>query len=147
MKKLDAVEEARALFQEAKDWSVWRWLTEKRRARQTADAAWEALDALEKQVKGAWSSDLKQAWRELGKRHPSVDGIHATVYAAAKRVKEADETASAAHIQAEETFAEADRRMSAALAREGSQQALDAWDLREKAIRKAEAAAKLKAQS
>ena len=147
MRKLDAVEEARTLFEEAKDWSVWRWLTEKRRARETADAAWEAFDALEKQVKSAWSRDLKQAYREAGKRRPAMDGIDPGVQAAAKRIKEADETAHAAHLKAEETFAEADRRMSAGMAREGSQQALDAWDLREKAIRKAEAAAKLKAES
>ena len=51
MHKLIPVEEAKALFSEAKDWSVWRWLMEKGRARRTADAAWEAFDEYEKKVK------------------------------------------------------------------------------------------------
>jgi hypothetical protein len=44
MHKLAPVEDAKTLFNEAKDWSVWRWLIEKKRARTTADAAWLALE-------------------------------------------------------------------------------------------------------
>jgi len=120
MHKLAAVEEAKALFEEAKDWGVWRWLTEKRRARQTADAAWEALEEYEKQVRASWNGDqaIKQA---------------------AKKLKAADEEAYKARMDAEAKFDEADRRMSTALAREGSQMAIDAWVMREKFIRKLEA--------
>src|ERR1017187_5358693 len=50
MHKLAAVEEAKTLFNEAKDWSVWRWLTEKKHARTIADAAWAALEACEEKV-------------------------------------------------------------------------------------------------
>jgi len=120
MRKLAAVEEAKTLFEEAKDWGVWRWLTEKRRARQTADAAWEALEEYEKQVRASWNGDqaIKQA---------------------AKKLKAADEEAYKARMDAEAKFDEADRRMSTALAREGSQMAIDAWVMREKFIRKLEA--------
>ena len=120
MRKLAAVEEAKTLFEEAKDWGVWRWLTEKRRARQTADAAWEALEEYEKQVRASWNGDqaIKQA---------------------AKKLKAADEEAYKARMDAEAKFDEADRRMSTALAREGSQMAIDAWVMREKFIRRLEA--------
>jgi len=50
MHKLAPVEDAKTLFNEAKDWSVWRWLIEKKHARTTADAAWEALEACEEKV-------------------------------------------------------------------------------------------------
>ena len=41
-------------------------------------------------------------------------------------------------LDAEGTFDEAERRLSAAVAREGAQKAIASWELREKAIRKAE---------
>jgi hypothetical protein len=63
--KLEAIEEAKRLFEEAKDWGVWRWLTEKWRARQTADAAWAAFDRYEAKVKALWSEDLQKACREV----------------------------------------------------------------------------------
>jgi len=59
-----------------------------------------------------------------------------------RRVKEADDDAENARVDAEATFDEAERRMSASMAREGAQKAIDSWELREKAIRKAEALAR-----
>ena len=47
-------------------------------------------------------------------------------------------------MNAEQMFDEAEKRLSASMAREASQVAIDAYDLREKAIRKAEAAARPK---
>lgn len=120
MQKLPAVEEAKALFEEAKEWGVWRWLTEKRRARETADAAWDALEKREKQVKAGWSAERKKAFRE-------DRGLQA-----------ADARARQAHIDAEAQFDEADRRLSTSMAREGAQMAIDAWTMREKFIRKLE---------
>jgi hypothetical protein len=35
MQKLTPVEDAKTLFNEARDWSMWRWLIEKKRARST----------------------------------------------------------------------------------------------------------------
>jgi hypothetical protein len=155
MQKLGPVEEAKALMTEAKEWSLWKWLWEKKNVRVTADRANEALDALEKKVKASWSDDLKKAYRELEAR-ADLDGnprgkqryekareeakhIDAELKRAVQRVKEADDEAYQAHLDAEETFDEADRRLSTDTARKGTQKAIDSWDLREKAIRKAEA--------
>ena len=44
-----------------------------------------------------------------------------------------------ARLDAEDTFDEAERRLSAGMAREGARKAIESWELREKSIRKAEA--------
>ena len=62
MHKLAPVEDAKTLFNEAKDWSVWRWLIEKKHARTTADAAWEALEACEEKVRAGWAEEWRQAY-------------------------------------------------------------------------------------
>ena len=59
MRKLIPVEEATALMNEAKEWSVWHWLLEKGRVRAAADRAVDALGEAEKEVKASWSDDLK----------------------------------------------------------------------------------------
>ena len=119
MHKLTPVEDAKTLFEEAKDWGVWRWLTEKTRARQTADAAWAALDEYEKQIKESWSNGTLKEYKQS--------------------LKETEAEAYQARMDAEAQFDEADRRMSTSMAREGAQMAIDAWILREKLIRKMEA--------
>lgn len=134
MQKLIPVEDAQALMREAIDWSLWGWLTEKRRLRTTADAAWESLEGLERRVKGAWSDDLKKAYRGKDTNH-----VDPELKLALQRMKEADEAWREARITAEATFDEADRRMSTSMAREGAAQAIEAWELTEKAIRRAEA--------
>jgi hypothetical protein len=148
MHKLTPVEEAKALFEEAKDWGVWKWLTEKPRARRSADAAWEAFDEYEEKVKAAWSDDLRKAWRELeaqdgGRGHKKAreeaKDVDPEIKAAAGKLKKADQEAYQARMDAEAQFDEADRRMSAAMAREGAQMAIDAWVQRERFIRKMEA--------
>ena len=144
MHKLAAVEEAKTLMNEAKDWGVWHWLTEKRKVRAAADAANEALAELEKQVKAGWDDELKQAWRALGSKNGKPHHAAPEVEAALARIKEMDEEAESVRLDAEATFDEAERRMSTSLACEGAQKAIDAWVLREKAIRKAEAAGKKK---
>ncbi|HZT33565.1 MAG TPA: hypothetical protein VFA33_26995 [Bryobacteraceae bacterium] len=158
MHKLVPVEEAKALMNEAKDWSVWHWLTDKHRVRATADRATEALDELEKQVKSSWNDDLKKAYGELEaearmngnpkaraayeKAKQEARRIDPQIKLVAGRVKEADDAAYAARMDAEDTFDEAERRLSTGMAREGAQKAINAWELREKAIRRAEAAAR-----
>ena len=153
MHKLIEVEEARALMNVAKDWSVWRWLTEKRRVRAAADRAVDALNAADEEVKAAWSDELKKAYAELSangskkqqeKAHKEAENIAAAIKAAAKRVKEADDEAETARLDAEDRFAVAEKKLSASLAREGARKALESWDLREAAIRKAEAAKRVK---
>jgi hypothetical protein len=144
MRKLNSVEEAKALLHEGKDWGVWRWLTEKKRVRAAADAAWADLEEVEKEIKGSWGDDLRKAYRELQvaskKTVEEAKDVDAELKAFAARLKNEDDEAFQARMTAEETFDEAERRMSAALARQGSEQAIAAYDLREKFIRKAEAA-------
>jgi hypothetical protein len=134
MRKLNPVEEAKALMREATGWSLWGWLTEKRKLRTTADAAWEALESLERKVKAGWSDDLKKAYR-------TKDGkdIEPELKLAIERMRKADEAWREARETAEATFDESERRLSTAMAREGAAQAIEAWELTEKAIRRAEA--------
>ncbi len=143
MHKLPPVEEAKTLFNEAKDWSVWRWLIEKKRARTTADAAWEALEACEEKARAGWNEEWRQAYgHPKSRRYAALDD---EVKAALERLYEDDEEAKQAHDAAEAHFDEADRRMSSSMACEGAQMAIDAWEMREKVIRKAEALARRKA--
>ncbi len=157
MQKLEVVEEAKALMTEASEWSVWRWLTEKKRVRMAADRAVDALNAQDKKVKAAWSDDLKKAWRELEletsrsrqkheKAKEDAKDVPAEIKIAVRKVMEADEEAETARLDAEDTFDEAERRLSASMAREGARKAIASWELREKSIRRAEAAGR-KAQS
>jgi len=154
MRKLAAVEEARAVMKQGMEWGLWRWLLEKQRVREIADRATAALDEADRKVKAKWSDDLKRAYQDLvdhetSKRsrrkasnsNPEAASIAAEVRLAAKMVREADDEAECARLDAEDTFDEAERRMSTELAREGSRKALETYDLREAAIRKAELAA------
>jgi hypothetical protein len=142
MQKLQAVEEAKALMTEARDWSVWRWLMEKGRVRAAADRATDALAEFENKVKTGWPEAMRRAYRAL--EHPSSQNgalrqLSLEIKAALEKVRKADQAAEAARLDAEATFDEAERYLSANLAREGTQKAIAAWELREKAIRKAEA--------
>jgi len=154
MRKLPAVEEARAVMTEGMEWGVWKWLLEKKRVRGLADEARAALDEFEMKVKATWSDDLKIAYNHLVsqngdakqvrqkaklKKKEEAPKIDSQVMAAVKRVKEADDEAYNAHEDAEDVFAKAEKRMSTSGAREGARKALEAYDLHEAAIRKAEA--------
>ena len=146
MKKLPAVEDARSVMTEGTEWGVWKWLTEKRRVRGIADKARAALDDLEMKVKLTWSDDLKIAYNQIvtedseakGAR-PRVkhrkpaggNGADAKALAAVKRIAEADDAAYNAHEDAEEAFAEAERKMSTGMARDAARKALVAYDLHE----------------
>jgi hypothetical protein len=107
MQKLIPVEEATVLMNEAKDWGVWRWLREKKRVREAADKAVDALGDLEKKVKASWSDDLKKAYREVeaqaaSDRNPrarrqyekareEARNVDSEIKLAVRRVKEADD--------------------------------------------------------
>lgn len=147
MRKIAAVEEARILMREAMDWGLWRWLLEKARVREVADRATAALDQADRRAKANWAAELKQAYQNLV-AHESTDKPHSpaqtdispAIKLAAKQIKQADDKAERARLEAEDTFDEAERRMSTDLAREGARKALTTYDLREAAIRKSEAA-------
>ena len=161
MRKLVQVEDAKSLLEVAKNWGVWKWLMEKKRVRQTADIAWEAFDELEKDVKSAWNDDLQKAYAELAAESALTDGgapakrkyekakkeaadVDPKIKAVAQKLKETDDEAYRVRMEAERMFDEAERRLSTSMAREASQVAIDAYNLREKAVRKAETAARAK---
>jgi hypothetical protein len=152
MRKLTEVEDAKALMTEGIEWSVMKWLREKKRVRKAADKANDALDALEQEIKRSWSTELTAAYDELRPASPpaaeggqprtkkDADSIPPEIRLAARKIKQADEQAYRAHLDAEETFDEAERQLSTRLAREGASKAIASWELHEVAIRKAEAA-------
>jgi len=152
MKKLEAVENARAIMIQGMEWGVFKWLLEKPKVRKIADKATEALNNAEDSVKATWSDDLKRAYNylatqdsEAGKKKGSkskAEDFDAEVLAIAKGVYDADEETETMRLDAEDTFAEGEKKLSVSMAREGASKALATYDLHEKAIRKAEAAAK-----
>jgi hypothetical protein len=129
MRKPAQVEEAKDIMRQGMEWSVVRWLKEKRKVRKLADRANAALDALDREVKTAWPEELKQAYAS-GESE------------LAQRIRRADDAAARARARAEKTFDEAEDQLSARLAREGCLQAIQSWEQREQAIRMAERAAK-----
>lgn len=146
MRKLPEVEEAKALMTEAMDWSVFTWLFQKVKVRETADRANAALDKLNRAVKSRWSDEVKAAYKDLTAKAASHRSAEATAQNSdpeirdfVKKVKQADEAARRARADAEETFDEAERLLNTDLAREGCQKAIHQWELDEKAIRRAEA--------
>lgn len=161
MKKLSAVEQARHIMTEGIEWGVWKWLMEKKRVREAADEARAALDDCDMKVKLTWSDEYKLAYNQCvtensnGKRprkHAKGNGqvvkiTDPKILAAVKRIAEADDEAYNAHEAAEDVFAEAERKMSTSMAREGARKALVAYDLHEAAIRKAESVAREAAKS
>lgn len=145
MHKIQEVEQAKSLMTEAMEWSVMRWLREKKRVRKAADQANAALDAMNRTVKDSWSHELSAAYNELEStkgasraNHSQKPAIRPDTRELARKVKEADDQAHAARMDAERTFDEAERLLSTSLAREGCKKAIHSWDLHEKAIRRAE---------
>lgn len=154
MEKIPAVETAKELMTEAVAWSVMKWLREKKTVRKTADQANAALDQLNQSVKDHWPADVQAAYTSLvkqvagnhmarGQHESSPSPTDPQVILSARKVKEADEVAHRARMDAEETFDIAEKQLSTALAREGCRKAIRSWELYEKAIRKAEALLRL----
>ena len=146
MEKISEVEAAKTLMNEAVSWSVMKWLREKKRVRKTADQANTALDQLNQAVKDRWPDSARVAYASLvtqGSGNATIPSQPTPVIdpqsrLSAKKVKEADDAAYRARTDAEETFDEAERQLSTALAREGCRKAIQSWELHEKAIRRAE---------
>lgn len=137
MQKLKEVEEAKQIMSEAVNWSVMKWLSQKKRVRRAADVANAALDSLERIVKSSWSDELRSAYQQVSEGKNKVS-IPEGVLELAKKIKRADDEALRAHDQAEATFDDADRQLSTVLARRGCGEAIRSWELHEKAIALAE---------
>jgi hypothetical protein len=149
MEKIPLVETAKALMTEAVGWSVMKWLREKKTVRKVADQANAALDERNQAVKNRWPADVSTAYKSLvsnanGTKKPQTiagsnsSGTNTQAILSAKKVKEADDEAYRARMDAEETFDIAERQLSTALAREGCRKAIRSWELHERAIRRAE---------
>jgi hypothetical protein len=146
LREVREVEEAKSLMTEAMDWSVFTWLFQRNRVRETADRANAALDKLNRNVKSRWSSEMKAAYRELTAKRgshelgePGPETIDHEIRLFVKKVKDADDAARRARTDAEDTFDEAERQLNTDLAREGCKKAIHQWELDERAIRRAEA--------
>jgi hypothetical protein len=148
MKKIPEVLDAKALMTEAQEWGIWRWLTEKRKVRLAADACNDALKRAEHNVIASWPEEMRAAYEELsfptkgGKHHRKK--IDPEVLESVRLVKEALEEAERVRLDAEDIFDRADRALSTSMAKDGTARAIEAWQMREKAIRKAESAARIK---
>lgn len=153
MLNIEEVETAKAIMTAGINWSVVKWLAEKKRVRKAADIANDKLDALDKQVKESWSDELKAAYDALPETELSLArgpllparsakkvNIDPEVQLLAKALKQLDQEAYRAHLVAEDTFDRAEKRLSTPMAREGSRQAIVSWELKEKAVLKSQAA-------
>ena len=144
MKPLPEVENAKQLMHEAMKWSVMTWLREKKRVRKTADQANAALDRLSQELKQRWPKPLRTSYEALaaqksaakanGRSREQGNGKESVDSAMARKLREADDQALHARMLAEETFDEAERKLSTSLAREGCLKAIQSWDLQEQAI-------------
>jgi len=145
LQAIPEVETAKALLTEAAAWSVMKWLREKKRVRQTADEANAALDRMSETVKQRWPENVRSAYTALsatpaGSKTNSKPSLADSASSAiARKIKEADDEAYRARMTAEEIFDRAEQQLSIPLAREGCRKAIEAWDLQEEAISKAEA--------
>lgn len=146
MEKLLEVETAKTLMTEAMTWSVMRWLREKKRVRKAADQANAALDRLREETQQRWPAPLRAAYTALlprpseARRHngSSLSAGGPDITLAVSKMKDSNDEAYRARMDAEETFDKAEKQLSTTLAREGCRKAIYSWDLHEKAIRKAE---------
>ncbi|MFZ0733082.1 MAG: hypothetical protein WAM79_12210 [Candidatus Sulfotelmatobacter sp.] len=138
MNKLPEVETAKALMMEAMDWSVMKWLREKKRVRAAADKANDALDGLNQEIKLNWPETLRSEYQSLSAKAAQISNSSGD-NAILRKIKEGDDEARRARADAEETFDEAEAQLSTRLAREGCRKAIVSWELHEKAIAAAEA--------
>lgn len=146
MEILLEVETAKTLMTKAMTWSVMRWLREKKSVRKTADQANAALDRLRDEIQQRWPDPLRAAYTALlgrasvarSHKELSPPATDPEIILVASKMKESNDEAYRARMDAEETFDKAEKQLSTALAREGCRKAIYSWDLHEKAIRKAE---------
>ena len=114
-----------------------------------ADACNEALSRAERAAIAAWPDDMQLAYEELaqadGAKRRRGKKIDTEVLEMVRKLKDALDEAERVRLDAEDIFDRADRALSTSMAKQGTVRAIEAWELREKAIRKAESAAKSRA--
>ena len=146
--ELPEVVEAKGLMAEATEWSVFTWMLRKGEVRATADRANAALDRLKRAMKSRWSSEISLAYKDTksqgdlyGAAAYRCNTIDPERRIFLRKVQDGEAAARRARKDAEETFDEAEKRLSTDLAREGCRKALRQWELDLKVIRLAEAIA------
>src|SRR3954466_12193741 len=137
MQTLIEVEEAKLVMVEAINWSVMKWLREKKRVRKMADRANAALDKTILDLKSAWDEDLRAAYEQLGSQSGNVkkSNVSAELLVQANKLKHAADEAGRAREDAENTFDEAEKQLSTTMAREGCRKAIRSWELHEQMIK------------
>lgn len=133
MKELPEVGQARALMTEAIDWSVMKWLGEKKRVRKAADRANLVLNEVEAGLRSKWSEKFRAVYEKSGAASPETQRL-------ARKIREEHDAANRFRMEAEKTFDGAEKRLSTAMAREGCRQAIEGWDHHLEAIRLTESA-------
>ncbi len=138
MANLPEVRDARAVMTEAMDWSVMKWLSEKKRVRRLADAANARLDQVEKELRARWKPQVEKAYAALrSSTSPLADNETLRL---ARSIRHAHDEALKLRMEAEATFDKAEKRLSTSLARDACQIALRGWDAHEEAVRRSEKA-------
>ena len=138
MLRLKEVEEAKLIMIEAINWSVMKWLREKKRVRKAADVANAALDSTILRLKAGWDKELKAAYEQLGAAKADNSMSFPDLQLLAKKLRHAEEEARRARNDAENTFDEAEKQLSTTMAREGCRKAIHSWELHEHLIRLSE---------
>lgn len=123
---------------EAMNWSVMKWLREKKRVRAVADEANDAIDRFNQEIKLKWPDVLRSEYQSLT-IEAALSSRSSGNNPMLRKVKEADAEVARARTDAEETFDQAERQLSTRLAREGCRKAILSWELHEKANAAAEA--------
>ena len=143
MQKIPEVQTAKLLMNEAINWSVMKWLREKKRVRKSADEANASLDQMRRSIGEQWKDEIKEAYGALASRNgakkPSAKA-NGEANRIAAQIRQADDEARHARLEAEEAFDKAEKQLSTSLAREGCRKAIRSWELHEQAIRIAETA-------
>jgi hypothetical protein len=108
------------------------------------------LNQLGEVTRQAWPDRIKTPYEALAAQATGPAAVHRQqrpplpvsnqeAMLIAKKLKESDDEAYRARMDAEETFDKAEKQLSTSLAREGCRKAIHSWDLHERAIRKAQA--------
>jgi len=131
MQKIKEVEEAKAIMMEAIDWSVMKWLREKKRVRKAADDANAALDSAIAKFKAGWDKELRSSYDQSSAKDMKITADLVRL----RKVKQAEDAAKKARDEAEKTFDDAEKQLSTTMAREGCRKAIHSWELHEHLIR------------
>ena len=119
------VDETKQLLREAQDWGMWTWASEtnKGRVRSGIESATAALEREVEKAKRSWS----KAWQAA---YNGAD-VDPTMKRAVRKLRDLENEMNQATAQSKATFAEAERALDAAKARQGAAGALHAIEMHE----------------